>query len=583
MCVRKAGRRAAPMMAGFASVDDRVQNRGAARVSVVAGSIVAAVGGFVLCGWAWDVQSFKTIYGPITMKTNTAIGLLLCGVSMAVMRWTPRVSRVCAVSAGLIGGLTLSEHLIGWNLGIDQLLFTEAPGAAATASPNRMGLNGSTSLLLAGLSLYRLTLGDSRGAAVAQTLAMVALCLAAIPFAGYLYGAEELYGMAQYTGIALHTSIALILLNVGILAARANLGGVAVFLGDGPAGTMLRRLAIPVVGIPLALGYLEIYARGAQLVDRGLGMALYAMSVIVVLGVTVWHTAHAIERSEQARRQAEGDRDLLIVSERHARAEAERASRLKDHFLATLSHELRTPLNVMLGWTRMLEMGTSPQDHVRIAGLVARNGRLLARLVEDLLDLSRVTAGQFEISRASTLLNTVVEGSLEALGPMAGAKGVELVAELDSGMKPIEADAQRIQQIVWNLLSNAVKFTPAGGRIVARTASTADGVVLTISDTGVGFDQAFAPEIFKPFRQADPSASREHGGLGLGLSIARHLAELHDGSLTASSQGTARGATFTLRLPRAGSTVADGQTTASRHGATASSAGGDPLQPLIRP
>ncbi len=242
-----------------------------------------------------------------------------------------------------------------------------------------------------------------------------------------------MYGIARYTGIALHTALALIVLNVGILTARATLGPVAVFLDDGPAGTMLRRLAMPIVGIPLALGYLEIYARSAQIVDRGLGIALYAISLIVVLGVTVWLTAQVIERSDRARRRAERDRDLLMVSERHARAEAERASRLKDHFLATMSHELRTPLNVMLGWTRMLEIGASPQDHVRIVGLVAKNGRLLARLVEDLLDLSRVTAGQFEISRAPTLLNAVVQSSLEALGPMAGAKGVELAADLDPG------------------------------------------------------------------------------------------------------------------------------------------------------
>ena len=195
----------------------------------------------------------------------------------------------------------------------------------------------------------------------------------------------------------------------------------------------------------------------------------------------------------------------------------------------------------MLGWTRMLETGTSPHDHVRIAGLVARNGRLLARLVEDLLDLSRVTAGQFEISRAPTVLNAVVESSLEALGPMAAAKGIELAAELDPAVPAIEADAQRLQQVVWNLLSNAVKFTSAGGRIVARSSAGADRVVLTISDTGIGFDEGFAPDIFTPFRQADPSTSREHGGLGLGLSIARHLAELHGGSLTASSEGIGRG------------------------------------------
>ena len=530
--------------------DDRSFHVTAARFSLVCALIVAAVGAAVLYGWAWNVESFKTIYGPITMKTNTAIGMLLCGTSLAVLRRLPRLSMFCAVSAATIGACTLSEHLIGWDLGIDQLLFAEAPGAAATSSPNRMGLTGSGSLVLAGISLYRLTRGDSRGAAVAQTLAAVALAVAAVPLAGYLYGAEQLYGFSQYTGIALHTAVTLIILNLGILTSRMSLGPAAVFINEGPAGTMVRGLTIPVVGIPLVLGYLVVYGGGAQIVDPGLGIAIYAVSLIIVLGVTVWYTARAIERSDHARRRAEGDRDLLIVSERQARAEAERASQLMDQFLARLSHELRTPLNAMLGWTRILEVGANPQDHLRIAGRVAKNGRMLARLVEDLLDLSRVTAGQFEISRAPTSLNAVVQSSLETVMPAANAKGVEVVAELDVQIEPIDADAQRLIQVVCNLLSNALKFTAAGGRVVARTSSTPDAVALTISDNGRGFDETFAADIFKPFRQADPSMGREHGGLGLGLSIARHLAELHGGSLTGSSPGIGGGATFTLTLPR---------------------------------
>ncbi len=530
--------------------DDRLEDWVTNRASFGAAITVVAIGAFVLLGWARNIESFKTVYGPITMKTNMAIGLLLCGISLSALRWVPRLSILCAAIAGLIGFLTLSEHLVGWDLGIDQLIFAEAPGAAATSSPNRMGLNGCLNLILAGLSLYHLARGGTRGATIAQAQAVAALTLASIPLAGYLYGAEQLYGIAKYTGISLHTAITFIILNLGILTARAHLGPVAAFLSTGPAATVLRRLALPIVCIPLALGYVVLVGRDAGLVDRGLGFTLYAISVIVLLGVTVWHTAQVIERSDRARRQAESDRDLLIESEREARANAERASRLKDHFLATLSHELRTPLNVMLGWTRILEQGTNPENHVRIAGMVARNGQLLARLVEDLLDLSRVTAGQLDITPAPTNLGAVVQSALEAVAPTAEAKGVEVVSEVDTGMPPIEVDAQRVQQIVGNLIANAVKFTNAGGRIVASTSSTADSATVTIADTGIGFDRSFASDLFKPFRQADTSVSREHGGLGLGLSIARHIAELHGGTLTAASPGLGRGATFTLTLPR---------------------------------
>ena len=231
-----------------ASAGDRAENPAAARVSVGAGLGVFAIGAFVLCGWAWNVETFKTIYGPITMKTNTAIGLVLCGVSLTVIRRAPRLSTLCAAAAGLIGGLTLSEHLAGWNLGIDELLFSEAPGAAATASPNRMGLTASTCLVLAGVSLYRLARGDARGAAVAQALAAVALPRVdsdrRIP--GRRRGVVRL---ARYTGIALHTALALIRSQrrhphgVRDLSARRRS-----FSMTGRQATMLRRLAMPIGG-----------------------------------------------------------------------------------------------------------------------------------------------------------------------------------------------------------------------------------------------------------------------------------------------------------------------------------------------
>lgn len=525
-------------------------NHVATRASVIAGLAAATVGAFVLLGWILNIESFKTVYGPITMKANTAIGLLLAGFSLAILRRAPRLSMVFAVCAGLLGALTLSEHLVGWDLGIDQLLFTEAPGAAATASPNRMGLNACTTFMLAGTALCLLGRRSARAATAAQRIAGVALLLPAIPLAGYLYGAEQLYGFAQYTGIALHTALAFAALDVGLLLARANAGPVGAFLADGPAATILRRLALPVIGIPLALGYLETTLRSAGIVDDGLGMALYAVAVIVIIGTTIWLTAKVVDRSDKARRVAERHRDELVASERRARAEAERASLLKDHFIATLSHELRTPLNVMLGWTQLLEQRSNPEDHARMAGLVAKNGQLLARLVEDLLDVSRVTAGQLDISPAPTFLNTILQSSLEAIAPTANAKGIQIESHLDPAMPAIDADPQRLQQIAWNLLSNAVKFTGPGGRIVVRTAFGGDGATLTISDTGIGFDEAFASELFTPFRQADPSATREYGGLGLGLSIARHIAQLHGGSLTGSSPGIGQGATFTLTLPR---------------------------------
>jgi signal transduction histidine kinase len=510
------------------------------------------VGALALCGWIWDVESLKSIYGPITMKTNAAIGLLLGGVALMAVRRFPLVASICGLGAALVGGMTLLEHLSGTDLGIDERLFTEAPGAAATASPNRMGPNASLSLLLDGVSLLLLSRRDVQRVVRAQKLALATLLPASLAVAGSVYGARELYGVARYTGIALHTALAFIGLNIGILCARTEVGPAAVFVSPGPAGTLLRRLVLPLAVIPLLLGLLEIRGREAELFDRGLGIALLAVSLIVVLTTVLWHTATVIDRSDADRRLAEEERDRLFLLEREARAEAERASGLKDHFIATLSHELRTPLNVMLGWTRMLETGARPEDTGRAASVVARNGRLLARLVEDLLDISRVSVGQIQLARAAVKLDTIVQACVESIGPSAREARVQLTAGLDAATATIDADAERLQQIVWNLLSNAVKFTPPGGSVDVRTRATPDGVSLIVTDTGVGFDKEFAAQLFQPFRQADPTARREHGGLGLGLSIARYLAELHGGSLTGSSPGPGHGATFVLSLPSLG-------------------------------
>src|SRR5688572_13387627 len=519
-------------------------------LATVLGASVTAVGILVLLGWFLDDRRLTGFYGSITMKTNTAIGLLLSGLAVLSFGRIPRLlTSALAAMAALLGAATLAQYVSGWDLGIDQALFSEPSGALATASPNRMGLNASTSLLLAGTAIVLLARGRPSSVRRAQKLAIVGIFFALLAVAGYLYGAAQLYAVARYTGIAFHTALALIALHVGILATRADAGLMARFVSDGPDGTLLRRLAIPITGLPLALGYVVLMGLQAQLYDSGLGYALVAVALIVVLWLTIWQTARTMGATDRQRHLAERHRDELLLRERRARDEAEHANRLKDQFIATLSHELRTPLNVMLGWTQVLEGSGPPDAQARAASIVARNGRLLARLVEDLLDISRATAGQFEISREPTSINGVTQAAIDALMPVAGEQHVTLASRLEARPGLVDADPARLQQVVWNLLSNAVKFTPKGGRVEVRTEAGADAVVLTVTDTGRGFDAAFAPHVFEPFRQADSSTRREHGGLGLGLSIARHLVELHGGTITAASDGPGRGATFTVTLP----------------------------------
>jgi signal transduction histidine kinase len=242
-----------------------------------------------------------------------------------------------------------------------------------------MGPHASTSFLFGGIALLVVRHASDRCIRFGQTLSFVGAAFATVTVTGYGYGAEELYGIAPYTGIALHTAITFVLLHLGILAASAHGGVVARFVDDGFAGTVLRRLTVPVVVLPPLLGYLYLFGREGQVVDRGLGMALYVVATIVMLFAVLWRTAGVIDAADRERRRA---------------AEvAARASRLKDQFIAVLSHELRTPLNVMLGRLRLLQRETDPETRVRAATVITRNGKLLARLVEDLLDLSRATAG----------------------------------------------------------------------------------------------------------------------------------------------------------------------------------------------
>jgi len=233
--------------------------------------------------------------------------------------------------------------------------------------------------------------------------------------------------------------------------------------------------------------------------------------------------------------------------------EAQDASRAKDEFLAVLSHELRTPLTPVLGWVRILKSGTlAPEATARALDTVERNTRLQAQLVEDLLDVSRIIAGKLSLDLRPVALGPIVDGVIESTAAAAAAKSIVVNRHVDPDLPRIEADANRLQQVLANLLSNAVKFTPVGGRVDVAAMRVADTVRLAVADTGDGLAPDVAPHIFDRFRQADSTITRQYGGLGLGLSIVRHIVERHGGTVDATSEGIGRGATFTVTLPIGG-------------------------------
>ncbi len=263
------------------------------------------------------------------------------------------------------------------------------------------------------------------------------------------------------------------------------------------------------------------------------------------------HIFIGIARDISERKQAEAEREQILQREQEARHVAEEANRIKDEFLATLSHELRTPLNAILGWSNLLLNGKLDEEaSIRALKTVERNARSQSQLIDDLLDTSRIITGKLRLEVRPVELLNVIETAVEAVRPAADAKNIRLEMLLDTETGPISGDADRLQQVFWNLLANSVKFTPKGGRVQVRLERVDSHVEIIISDTGKGINPEFLPYVFDRFRQADQTSTRSEGGLGLGLSIARQIVEMHGGTVHAESEGEGLGTSFIVRLSR---------------------------------
>jgi signal transduction histidine kinase/CheY-like chemotaxis protein len=264
--------------------------------------------------------------------------------------------------------------------------------------------------------------------------------------------------------------------------------------------------------------------------------------------------AFAIDVSQEVRSRRElelyaTERARLLDNERAARDAAESANRVKDEFLATVSHELRTPLNAILGWTVIARRQAAGSEVDRALSTIERNAQAQTRIIDDVVDISRMTSGRLRVEIEPTEVAKAIEAAVQAVRPAADARGVRLEITVDPEMGSILADAERLQQIVWNILSNAIKFTARGGRVELSARRAESGVRITIKDDGQGIRPEFLLHLFEPFRQQDGGTTRRHGGLGLGLAIVQRLVQAHGGTIRAESEGEGKGATFTVDLP----------------------------------
>ena len=410
-----------------------------------------------------------------------------------------------------------------------QLLFGREWGQAATVTPGRFGPPASISFVFIGISLMLLGMRDHTARRYVPGLALVVLLLMMFSLLGYLFNARNFYAIPWLSAIALPSATMLLALAVSVIISMPDHQPMLLLCERSSAGTMARTvLPILVVMIPLVI-WLRSKGYEYELFDVGTGRALSA--ALLVLGVVglMWIALLALRRREQREREAD---------------------RRKDEFLATLAHELRNPLAPISNATSILKLAHDDREvFERATGTIERQLAHLVRLVDDLLDMSRISRGKLELRREHIELASVIHQAVETCRPMAEAASQEVTVTLPAQSIYLNADPVRLSQVVSNLLNNASKFAGQRGRINLTVSRRDRDVEITVKDDGIGIPPAMLNTIFEMFLQVDQSLERSQSGLGIGLTLARRLVELHNGHIEALSEGLGKGSEFVVRLP----------------------------------
>ena len=644
-------------------------------VSSLAAAAMGVVAAFLtLAGWAWDLPRLTDWWGlGISMLPNAGVGILLASLGLAATALERRVlAAALAAAAAALGTAVLMEHGFGLDLGIDRVLLARTWGQNAAASPGRIGVPASISLLMLGTSLLILLRGNPRSKRLAAGLAALVMAVTLLSLVGYLFRADHLYALPRLTTIASQTAMSLFVLAFGVLRLPA-LASVARWRAGSAAADLWRRSLPAIVAIPLALGWLSVRATQAESFDIGFGMAVVVLAVVILFAILLWLALGSLDAYER-RLQANADRlraseermqlamsianaatwdaDLVagqvhwsashftllgyvptadglategmwisalhpdeaeavqaawqtaqsnlstfnlehrfinqatraelwvkaagrifrdddgkpvrcvgvffdtteqkvaeLASERLA-TELQESNRNKDVFLATLAHELRNPLAPMVSGLDVLDRANGDRYIVeQVATSLRRQVKQVTRLVEDLLDASRITRNKLELRLQPMELATLLQQAVEMVQPLAAKHRLNLDLQLPDAPLLVQGDSARLLQVFGNLLTNACKFSRPGGQ-VSLCGVLGDGTVeVTVRDHGAGIAPEALPRIFDMFYQAEHAVERTKGGMGIGLTLAQQLVELHGGQILATSAGLDRGAEFTVRLP----------------------------------
>jgi signal transduction histidine kinase/ActR/RegA family two-component response regulator len=507
----------------------------------------AVVGGAVtLLGWGLHrprLTDWADI--GISMFPNTALCASMSGIALLLLArdrpgelWR-NATRILAMFIAAIGGLTLLEHISGSNFGIDTLLFDQPWGQRAAAAPMRMGPPASISFLILGAGILFAT-GGQRARSLASALAILPVAISSLSIIGFLFGSDHLYTVVHLTGIAIQTSTILAMLGLGLMAAVPEQGVVSLLCRDDAGGMLVRKLWLPIIIVPLFLGWLRLLGEDAGLFDRGFGLSALLLAIIAMLLALLALTASSISRAAQTNKHS---RDQL---EAFLKKDIER----KNAFLATLAHELRNPLAPILNSLQLIRMkGIEDLPASGLQETIERQVNHMVRLVDDLLELSRINNGKINLRPEPIEIAGVLRSAVETSRPLIEAGRHELTMTMAPEPLTVVGDAVRLSQVVANLLNNAARYTEPGGQIWLAASRENGDVAVSVRDSGIGISPSLLPGLFQMFSQADKDHKRSQGGLGIGLALAKSLIELHSGRIEAYSEGEGRGSEFIIRLP----------------------------------
>ena len=529
---------------------------GLIRTGRVVSSLVALLGAGVLIGWILDVAALVRVReGFPAMNPLTAACLVLDGLAVWVLAEGEasrhaRHGRWLAIAAACVGALQL-VGATGLGTAVGSVLFPawrERPGWTPMAP------GSVTAILLIGIGLATMDSRTLRGRTWGQILLVAAMSPALLSLGLYLFGAPLGSGLSYLRPMAIHTAPAIVALACAGLLIRPEVGVLEVATGDSIGSAMFRLMLPVVVAVPIALAWMHLAGQRWGLYDASQGAALVATVTAMLLVAGLWVTANALRRAEVERRRVEHE---LAESQREAEEARSRAQlqqlELKDQFLSHVSHELRSPLTVVFSFLEILldgVVGTLNDEQREFLTISMRNATQLRQMIDDLLDVTRAQTGKLIVSLKRVSLRGEIEATLEGLRPQADSKGLMLTSELPDDLPAVLADPHRVHQVVVNLLDNAIKFTPEGGsiRVTARLADPAEGLTVSVTDSGPGIPATERDDIFRELYQLDYAAPATRKGLGLGLFICRELVTRMAGRIWVESEA-GEGSNFSFTLP----------------------------------